>query len=134
MNVSDLYVCELLKYAVHSTRGKIDESLVFSLIRAHQFSTRSVSTNMFHVPQLGLEVHRQSLKYRGTLLLNHRRENFLPPDYEIGESRELSKSLRNVQNRIKSACLADSFCVMACVKKVLSRLSISTLEGPLWCG
>ena len=72
MNVFDLFVCELLKYAVHSTRGKIDKN-VESLFTNQSSSifTRSVSTNMFHVPQLGLEVQRQSLKYRGTLLLNH---------------------------------------------------------------
>ena len=26
------------------------------------------------------------------------------------------------------------FCVMACVRRVLHLLSISTLEGPIWCG
>ena len=63
MNVYDLYVCELLKYAVHSTRGKIDKS-VESLFthKSSSIFTRSVSTNMFHVPQLGLEVQLQSLK------------------------------------------------------------------------
>mgnify|MGYP000940316211 CR=1 FL=1 len=109
MNVYDLYVCELLKYAVHSTRGKIDEN-VESLFthKSSSIFTRSVSTNMFHVPQLGLEVHRQSLKYRGTLLLNHLlKKKLLPADYEKCESRELSKSLRNIQDRIKSECLAD---------------------------
>ena len=77
-------VCELLKYAVHSTRGKTDKN-VESLFTHKSSSTftRNVSTNMFHVPQLGLEVQRQSLKYRGTLLLNHLlRKNHLPPDYE----------------------------------------------------
>ena len=64
--------------------------------------------NKFHVPQLGLEFQRQSLKYRGTLLLNYLlRKKLLPPDYEICESRGLCKSLRNIQNRIKSECLAD---------------------------
>ena len=63
---------------------------------------------MFHVPQLGLEVHRQSLKYRATLLLNRLlRENFCFLINEICENRELNKSLRNIQNRIKSECLAD---------------------------
>ena len=102
-------VCELLKYAVHSTRGKIDKN-VESLFthKSSSIFTRSVSTNMFHVPQLGLEVQRQSLKYRGTLLLIHLlRKKLLPPDYEICEDRELSKSPRNIQNRIKCECLAD---------------------------
>ena len=82
---------------------------VFSLIGAHRLSifTRSVSTNTFHIPQLGLEVHRQSLKYSGTLLLNHILNINLPPDYEIRETRELSKSFSNLQNRIKGECLAD---------------------------
>ena len=63
---------------------------------------------MFHVPQLGLEVHPQSLKYQGTLLLNHLlRKIFLPPDFVTCESRVLSKNLRNIQNRIKSECLAN---------------------------
>ena len=62
---------------------------------------------MFHVPQLSLDVHRQSVKYRGTLLNHLLGKNRLPPDYETCESRELSKSLRNIQNRIKSECLAD---------------------------
>ena len=62
---------------------------------------------MLHVPQLGLEVHRHSLKYRGTFLLNHfLRKTLLPPDYKICENRELSKSLGEVQNR-KKECLAD---------------------------
>ena len=46
-NVYDLYVCELLKYAVHSTRGKIDinvESLLTQ--KSSSIFTRSVSTNM----------------------------------------------------------------------------------------
>ena len=46
---------------------------------------------------------------RGTLLLNQLlRNKLLPPDYEICESRELSKSLCNIQNRKKSECLADT--------------------------
>ena len=50
MNVYDLYVCELLKYAVHSTRGKIDKN-VESLFtqKSSSIFTRNVSTNMFHV-------------------------------------------------------------------------------------
>ena len=106
----DLYIRELLKYAVHSTRGKIDKNVesLFTHKKSSSIFTRSVSTNMFHAPQLGLEVQLQSLKFRGTLLLNHLlRKKLLPPDYEICEGRELCKSLRNIQNRIKSECLAD---------------------------
>ena len=109
MNVYEIYVCEPLKYAIHSTRGKIDKYVesLFTQKRSSIF-TRSVSTNMFHVPQLGLEVQRQSLKYRETLLLKHLlRKKRSPPDYEICENRELCKSLRNTQNRIKCECLAD---------------------------
>ena len=90
---------------------------------------------MVHVQQLSLEVSRQTPKYRGTLLLNHRlRKKHFPPDYETAESRELSKSLRNIQNRIKCECLADIFCVITSVRMVLLRPSISTLGGPFWCG
>ena len=71
MNVYDLYVCEILKYAVYSTRVKIDKN-VESLFthKSSSIFTRGVSRKMLHVPQLCLEVHRQSLRYRGTLLLN----------------------------------------------------------------
>ena len=93
MNAYDFYVCERLIYAVHSTRGKIDKNV--ETLFSHKSSsifTRSNRTNIFHVPQLRLEVHRQSLKYRGTLLLNyHPRKKYLPPHYEKCESRELSK-------------------------------------------
>ena len=99
-NVYDLYFCELLKIAVHSTRGKNDK-IVESLYtrKSSSIFTRSVSTNMFHVPQLGLEVHRQSLKYLGTLLLIHLFwKKLLTHDYEVCESRELSKGLRTIEN------------------------------------
>ena len=66
--------------------------------------TPRVSTNLFHSPQLGLQVRRQSLKYRGTLLLNHllRKKH-----YETCKSQEPSKSLRTTQFRIQSECLGD---------------------------
>ena len=92
MNVYEIYVCELLNYGDHPTRGKIDKNVesLFTHKSILNF-TRSVTTSMFLAPQLGLEVHRQSLKYRGTLLLNHLlRKTLLPPDYEISESRELT--------------------------------------------
>ena len=72
MKVYDLYVSELLKYAVQPTRGKIDKNVEsFFANKSSSIFTRNVSTNRFHAPQLGLEVQRQSQKYRGKLLLNH---------------------------------------------------------------
>ena len=72
LNVHNLYVRELLKYAIHSMRVEIDKNAEsFFTDMSSSIFTRSVSTNMFHVPRLGLEVHRKSRKYRGTLLLNH---------------------------------------------------------------
>ena len=60
MNVYDRNVCELLNYAVHSTRGKNDKNLE-SLFTQESSSifTRSVSTDMFHVPQLILKDQRE---------------------------------------------------------------------------
>ena len=37
---------------------------------------------MFHVPEVGTEVSRQSLEYRGTLLLNRLKTKMLPRNYE----------------------------------------------------
>ena len=87
MNVYDLYVCELLKYAVHLARGEIDKNVesLFTHRRSSIF-IRRVDTNKFHVgsQHLGLEVHRHPLKYRGTLLMkNLLRKKVLPPEYEI---------------------------------------------------
>ena len=39
---------------------------VFSLVRVHRFS-HDVLARMFHLPQIGLEVHRQSLKGKWSL-------------------------------------------------------------------
>ena len=48
LNIYDIYVCELLKDAVHSTRGKLDK-IVESLFtqKSSSFLTQSVSTKMF---------------------------------------------------------------------------------------
>ena len=82
---------------------------------------------MFHVPQLGSEFHRQCLKYRGTLLLKYLpRKKLLPPDHEICEIRELSKSLRNIQNRIKGECIADIVFVWWPVPSPVSVSGIQT--------
>ena len=109
MNVYNLYVFELLKYAVNATRGTFDEH-VGSLFthKASLISTRSVVSNMFHIPHLRLEINRQSLKYRGTLLLNHLlRKKLLPLNFEKCKEQELGKIIRSIGNRIKRECLAD---------------------------
>ena len=66
-NDYDLYVCELLTYAVHSTRDTIDNNVesLFTL------KSLSILRRGDCVPKLGLEVHRQSLKYCRMLLMNH---------------------------------------------------------------
>ena len=90
MNAYDLYVCKRLKYEVHSTRGKIDKNVesLFSH-KSSSIFTRSNRTIIFHVPQIRLEVHRQSLKYRETLLLSHhpRKKTFASSLRDMRKSR-----------------------------------------------
>ena len=88
MNVFDIYVFELLKFAVRSSR---ESQLHIKSVFIHKNSlvfTRSVSSNMFYVPEARTQVSRQSLKYRGTVLLNHLlKTKLLPRNFEsIGEN------------------------------------------------
>ena len=72
MNVFDLYVFELLKFAVRSSRESQLHNIKSVFIHKNSLVfTRSVSSNMFYVPEARTQVSRQSLKYRGTVLLNH---------------------------------------------------------------
>ena len=62
---------------------------------------------MFYVPEARTQVSRQSLKYRGTVLLNHLlKTKLLPRNYEsIGENE--TKRLILKINKINSERLAD---------------------------
>ena len=72
MNVFDLYVFELLKFAVRSSReSQLHNVKSVSIHKNSLVFTRSVSSNMFYVPEARTQVSRQSLKYRGTVFLNH---------------------------------------------------------------
>ena len=89
MNVFDLYVFELLKFAVRSCRENQLHNIKSVFIHKNSLVfTRSVSSNMFYVPEARTQVSRQSLKYRGTVLLNHLlKTKLLPRNYEsIGEN------------------------------------------------
>ena len=69
INVYDLYVCEVLKNAFHSRRGKIDKSVKSFFTHKNSIFTLSVSTETFHVPPLvwkyidSFEVSWNVLKY-----------------------------------------------------------------------
>ena len=70
---------------------------------------------MFYVPEARTQVSRQSLKYRGTVLLNHLlKTKLLPRNYEsIGENE--TKRLILKINKISSEHLADIVFVDALV-------------------
>ena len=63
---------------------------------------------MFHVPEARTQVIRQSLKYRGTVLLNHLlKTKLLHRNYEsIGEN-ETKRLILKIKNKISSERLAD---------------------------
>ena len=108
MNVFDLYVFELLKFAVRSSRES--QLHIIKSVFIHKNSlvfTRSVSSNMFYVPEARTQVSRQSLKYRGTVLLNHLlKTKLLPRNYEsIGEN-ETKRLILKIKNK-SSESLAD---------------------------
>ena len=109
MNVFDLYVFELLKFAVRSSRESQLHNIKSVLIHKNSLVfTRSVSSNMFYVPEARTQVSRQSLKYRGTVLLNHLlKTKLLPRNYEsIGEN-ETKRLILKIKNKISSERLAD---------------------------
>ena len=109
MNVFDLYVFELLKFAVRSSRESQLHNIKSVFIHKNSLVfTGSVSSNMFYVPQARTQVSRQSLKYRGTVLLNHLlKTKLLPRNYEsIGEN-ETKRLILKIKNKISSERLAD---------------------------
>ena len=109
MNVFDLYVFELLKFAVRSSRESQLHNIKSVFIHKNSLVfTRSVSSNMFYVPEARTQVSRQSLKYRGTVLLNHLlKTKLLPRNYEsIGEN-ETKRLILKIKNKISSERLAD---------------------------
>ena len=108
MNVFDLYVFELLKFAVRSSRESQLHNIKSVFIHKNSLVfTRSVSSNMFYVPQARTQVSRQSLNYRGTVLLNHLKTKLLPRNYEsIGEN-ETKRLILKIKNKISSERLAD---------------------------
>ena len=62
MNVFDLYVYELLKFAVRSSRESQLHNIKSVFIHKNTLAfTRSVSSNMFYVPEARTQVSRQSL-------------------------------------------------------------------------
>ena len=63
---------------------------------------------MFYVPEARTQVSRQSLKYRGTVLLNHLLQTkLLLRNYEsIGEN-ETKRLILEIKNKISSERLAD---------------------------
>ena len=63
MNVFDLYVFELLKFAVRSSRESQLHNIKSVFIHKNSLVfTRSVSSNMFYVPEARTQVSRQSLQ------------------------------------------------------------------------
>ena len=109
MNVFDRYVFELLKFAVGSSRESQLHNIKSVFIHKNSLVlTRSVSSNMFYVPEARTQVSRQSLKYRGTVLLNHLlKTKLLPRNYEsIGEN-ETKRLILKIKNKISSERLAD---------------------------
>ena len=109
MNVFDLYVFELLKFAVRSSReSQLDNIKSVFIHKISLVFTRSVSSNMFYVPEARTQVSRQSLKYPGTVLLNHLlKTKLLPRNYEsIGEN-ETKRLILKIKNKISSERLAD---------------------------
>ena len=108
-NVFDLYVFELLKFAVRSSRESQLHNIKSVFIHKNSLVfTRSVSSNVFYVPEARTQVSRQSLKYRGTVLLNHLlKTKLLPRKYEsIGEN-ETERLMIKIKNKISSERLAD---------------------------
>ena len=64
MNVFDLHVFELLKFAVHSnSRSQLPNIKTLYLHKSAPVFTRSVGSNMFHVPEVRIEVSRQPLNH-----------------------------------------------------------------------
>ena len=62
---------------------------------------------MFHVPEVRTEAIRQSLKYRGTLLLNHLvKTKMLPRNYESIGGNETEKLILKIKNKINCERLA----------------------------
>ena len=85
--------------------------------------TRSVSSSMFYVPEARTQVSRQSLKYRGTVLLNHLlKTKLLPRNYESIGGYETKRLILKIKNKISSERLVDIvFCFL---------LMPLCLEGP----
>ena len=109
MNVSDLYVFELLKFAVRSSRESQLHNIKSVFIHKNSLVfTRSVSSNMFYVPEARTQVSRQSLKHRGAVLLNYLlKTKLLPRNYEsIGEN-ETKRLILKIKNKMSSERLAD---------------------------
>ena len=112
MNVFDLYVFELLKFAVRSSRESQLHNIKSVFIHQNSlvftWSYVIFYSNMFYVPEARTQVSRQSLKHRGTVLLNHLLKTMLlPRNYEsIGEN-ETKRLILKIKNKISSERLAD---------------------------
>ena len=76
---------------------------------------------MFYVPEARTQVSRQSLNYRGSVLLSHLlKTKLLPRNYEsIGEN-ETERLIIKIKNKISSERLAD----------IVFLLMPLCLEGP----
>ena len=84
MHDFDLYVFELLKFAVHTNReSHLPNIKTLFLHKSSTAFTRSVCFKVIHTTEERTEVNRQSLKYRGTLKLSHLlKTKMLPRSYE----------------------------------------------------
>ena len=72
MNVFDPYVFELSKFAGHINKGsQLPNIKTLNIHNSSPAFTRSVCSNMYHVPEVRTKIRRESPNYQGTLLLNH---------------------------------------------------------------
>ena len=88
----DLFVGELLKFAVYTSTGsQVPNIQTLYIHKSSPGFTRSVCSNLFHIAKVRTEVIRQSLEFRGTLLLFHILKTLvklLPRNYDsIGKTK-----------------------------------------------
>ena len=102
--IFDLHVFELLTFAVHtSLRSQLSIMKALYIHKSSRVFTRSVCSDMFHVPEVRTESSCQSIRYRGTRLLTHLlKSKMLPRHYEsIGENETKSLFRKfNIEKKI----------------------------------
>ena len=88
LSVNDLYILELLKFVLKSVNAKLPTRYLNSLYQRDVkdcLTTRSVSSGLFKKPRLNKAADKNSLAWRGYVLLNYSISNGFVADPVCGD-------------------------------------------------